>query len=54
MDTVTRRGDDDGHGYVDGAAAGVSAMVGEGEGERQRIIGMTPTTGDIELFVVLG
>ena len=27
---------------------------GWSNGKRRRIIGMTPTTGDIELFVVLG
>ena len=35
MDTVTRRRDDDGRSYVDGAVAGASAMVGVGKGERQ-------------------
>ncbi|XP_048548001.1 uncharacterized protein LOC125527534 [Triticum urartu] len=32
VDTVAQREDDGGRGYVDGAAAGASAMVGEGEG----------------------
>ena len=33
VDTVVRREDDGGRGYVDGAAAGASAMVRESEGE---------------------
>ena len=32
---MTRREDDRGHGYDNGAATGASAMVGNGEGERQ-------------------
>jgi len=35
LDTVARRGDDGGHDYGGGAAAGASAMVRESEGERQ-------------------
>ena len=35
MDMVAWREDEGGRGYVDSAAAGASAMVGEGEGERQ-------------------
>ena len=35
VDMMARREDDGGRGYDDGAAAGASAMVGNGEGERQ-------------------
>ena len=35
LDTVARREDDGERGYDDSAAAGASAMAGEGEGERQ-------------------
>ena len=40
VDTMTRREDDGGHGYDDGAATGASAMVGNGEG-RDRGNGMS-------------
>ena len=36
VDTAARRGDDGGCGFHDGAGTAASAMVGEGEGERQR------------------
>ena len=39
MDKTGRREDDGERGYVGGATAGVSAMVGEGEGERQGACG---------------
>ena len=35
VDTMARREDDGGRGYDDGAAAGASAVVGNGEGGRQ-------------------
>ena len=36
VDTMAQREDDGGHGYDNGPAAGVSAMVGNGEGEALR------------------
>ena len=45
LDTMARRGDDGERGYVGGAAAGVAAMAGEGEGERQGANGCVQGVG---------